>query len=151
MSEIEENIMDKLNDQLTNGLSAINVSIFGKNTTKNINIIIESDSGVSVEDCAKTSKIASNIIAMNKLMDNDYNIEVSSPGINRPLFNMNDFIKYQGQKIFIELKRNVNNKKRLNGIYKIKDNIISISHKKEIIEIPYDCVKKANLIREIKI
>ena len=38
MSEIEENIMDKLNDQLTNGLSAINVSIFGKNTTKNINI-----------------------------------------------------------------------------------------------------------------
>ena len=47
--------------------------------------------------------------------------------------------------------RNINNKKRFKGVYKIKKNIISICHKKEIIEIPYDCIKKANLIREIKI
>tara|TARA_B100001113_G_scaffold103058_1_gene83455 strand:+ start:2967 stop:3422 length:456 start_codon:yes stop_codon:yes gene_type:complete len=151
MSEIEEKIMDKLNDLLSGGLSAINVYVHGKNTSKNINIMIESESGITLDDCANTSRIAKNMINMNKIIDNDFNIEVTSPGINRPLFNLEDFKKYQGEKVFIELKRNINNKKRFNGIYKINNNIILISHKKEVIEIPYSCIKKANLIREIKI
>ena len=151
MSEIEEKIMNKLNNVLSNGLSAINVSVFGKNSSKNINIIIESDRGITLEDCANTSRIAKNIININKIIDEDYNIEVSSPGINRPLFSLKDFIKYQGENIFIELKKNINNKKRYKGIYKIHKKIISICYKKEVIDIPYDCIKKANLIREIKI
>ena len=151
MSEIEEKIMNKLNNLLSEDLSVINVSILGKNTAKNINIIIESENGITLEDCANTSRMAKNVISMNKIIEDDYNIEVTSPGINRPLFNLKDFIKYQGENIFIELKRNINNKKRFKGVYKINNNIISIYHKKEIIEIPYDCIKKANLIREIKI
>ena len=151
MSEIEEKIMNKLNDLLSNDLSVINVSVFGKNAAKNINIMIESENGITLEDCANTSRMAKNIITMNKLIDDDMSIEVTSPGINRPLFNLKDFIKYQGEKVFIELKKNIKNKKRLNGIYHINNKIISITHRKETIDVPYDCVKKANLIREIKI
>tara|TARA_B100000900_G_C20301047_1_gene602253 strand:+ start:113 stop:568 length:456 start_codon:yes stop_codon:yes gene_type:complete len=151
MSDIEEKIMNKLNTLLSDGLSAINVRVSGKNTAKNVSIVIESENGINLEDCATTSRIAKNIISLNKIIDDDFTIEVSSPGINRPLFNLKDFIKYQGEKVFIELKNNINNKKRFNGIYTITNNIISISHKKETIEIPYDCIKKANLIREIKI
>ena len=151
MNEIEENIMNKLNDLLTNDLEAINVSIFGNSASKNIQIMIESDVGVSVDNCAEVSKLARNVITMEKFIEDDYNIEVSSPGINRPLYNMNDFIKYQGEKVFIELKRNINNQKRFKGYYEVKDNIICINHKNEIIEITYNDIKKANLVREIKI
>tara|TARA_Y100000768_G_scaffold385192_1_gene370809 strand:- start:28801 stop:29256 length:456 start_codon:yes stop_codon:yes gene_type:complete len=151
MSEIEEKIMNKLNELLSSGLSVINVSVFGKNTTKNINITIESEKGITLDDCANTSRIAKNTITMNKMIDDDFNIEVTSPGINRPLFNLKDFIKYQGEKIFVELKKNINNKRRLKGVYKIKDNVIYICEKNNIIEIPYNYIKKANLIREIKI
>ena len=151
MSDIEEKIMNKLNTLLSDGLSAINVRVSGKNTAKNVSIVIESENGINLEDCATTSRIAKNIISLNKIIDDDFTIEVSSPGINRPLFNLKDFIKYQGEKVFIELKKNINNKKRFNGVYTITNNTISISHKKETIEIPYDCIKKANLIREIKI
>ena len=151
MNEIEENIMNKLNDLLTNDLEAINVSIFGNSASKNIQIMIESDVGVSVDNCAEVSKLARNIITMEKFIEDDYNIEVSSPGINRPLYNMNDFIKYQGEKVFIELKRNINNQKRFKGYYEVKDNIICINHKNETIEITFNDIKKANLVREIKI
>ena len=151
MSEIEEKIMNKLNGLLSDGLLAINVSVFGKHAAKSVNIIIESDNGITLEDCANTSRIAKNVINMNKIIDDDYNIEVSSPGVNRPLFTTEDFIKYQGENISIELKKKINNKKRFKGIYEINKNVIMIYHKKEIIEIPYDCIKKANLIREIKI
>ena len=151
MNELEENIMNKLNDLLTNDLEAINVSIFGNSASKNIQIMIESDEGVSIDNCAEVSKLARNIITMEKFIEDDYNIEVSSPGINRPLYNMKDFIKYQGEKVFIELKRNINNQKRFKGYYEVKDNIICINHKNEIIEITYNDIKKANLVTEIKI
>ena len=151
MNEIEENIMNKLNDLLTNDLEAINVSIFGNSASKNIQIMIESDEGVSIDNCAEVSKLARNIITMEKFIEDDYNIEVSSPGINRPLYNMKDFIKYQGEKVFIELKRNINNQRRFKGYYEVKDNHICINHKNETIEITFNDIKKANLVREIKI
>ena len=151
MNELEENIMNKLNDLLTNDLEAINVSIFGNSASKNIQIMIESDEGVSIDNCAEVSKLARNIITMEKFIEDDYNIEVSSPGINRPLYNMKDFIKYQGEKVFIELKRNINNQKRFKGYYEVKDNLICINHKNETIEITFNDIKKANLVREIKI
>lgn len=151
MNELEENIMNKLNDLLTNDLEAINVSIFGNSASKNIQIMIESDVGVSIDNCAEVSKLARNIITMEKFIEDDYNIEVSSPGINRPLYNVKDFIKYQGEKVFIELKRNINNQKRFKGYYEVKDNIICINHKNETIEITFNDIKKANLVREIKI
>jgi ribosome maturation factor RimP len=151
MNEIEENIMNKLNDLLTNDLEAINVNISGNSASKNIQIMIESDVGVSIDNCAEVSKLARNIITMEKFIEDDYNIEVSSPGINRPLYNVKDFIKYQGEKVFIELKRNINNQRRFKGYYEVKDNIICISHKNETIEITFNDIKKANLVREIKI
>ena len=151
MNELEENIMNKLNDLLTNDLEAINVSIFGNSASKNIQIMIESDEGVSIDNCAEVSKLARNIITMEKFIEDDYNIEVSSPGINRPLYNVKDFIKYQGEKVFIELKRNINNQKRFKGYYEVKDNVICIDHKNETIEITFNDIKKANLVREIKI
>ena len=151
MNEIEENMMNKLNDLLANDLKAINVSIYGNSVTKNIQVMIESNKGVSIDNCAEVSKLARNIITMEKFIEDYYNIEVSSPGINRPLYNVKDFIKYQGEKVFIELKRNINNQRRFKGYYEVKDNIICINHKNEIIEITFNDIKKANLVREIKI
>tara|TARA_B100001093_G_C26195419_1_gene745752 strand:- start:21 stop:476 length:456 start_codon:yes stop_codon:yes gene_type:complete len=151
MNEVEENIMNKLNELLANDLKAINVSIFGNNASKNIQIMIESDSGISIDHCSEVSRLAQNIITLEKYIGENYNIEVSSPGINRPLFNMHDFLKYQGERVFIELKRSINNQKRFKGHYEVINDTICINHKKEKIVITFNDIKKANLVREIKI
>ena len=151
MNEVEENIMNKLNELLPNDLKAINVNIFGNSDSRNIQIMIESDSGVSINHCSKVTKLAQNIITLEKYIDDNYSIEVSSPGINRPLYNMGDFIKYQGERVFIELKKNINNQKRFKGYYEVIGNTIRINYKKEKVSITFDAIKKANLLREIKI
>ena len=151
MNEVEENIMNKLNELLSNDLKAINVSIFGNSVSRSIQIMIESDSGVSINHCSKVTKLAQNIITLEKYIEDNYSIEVSSPGINRPLYNMNDFIKYQGEKVFVELKKNINNQKRFKGYYEVIGNTICINYKKEKVSIKFDAIKKANLVREIKI
>ena len=151
MNELEENIINKINELLTNELSAIHVGIYSNGGNKNIQIMIESEKGITVDDCVSTSRLTENIITMHRFIDDNYNIEVSSPGINRPLFNLDDFIKYQGEKVFIELKRNINNQRRFKGYHQVLDGVISIKNKKETIEISINDIKKANLVKEIKI
>ena len=151
MNEVEENIMNKLNELLQNDLKAINVNIFGNRDSRSIQIMIESDSGVSIDHCSKVTKLAQNIITLENYIDENYSIEVSSPGINRPLYNIEDFIKYQGERVYVELKKNINNQKRFKGYYEVIGNTICLNYKKEKVSITFDAIKKANLVREIKI
>ena len=115
MNDIEEKLMNRLNNMLDNDIEAINVKIFGARNQKFVEIMIESSQGVTINTCADVTKIAQNIIKLDRLINIDYSIEVSSPGINRPLLNIRDFIKYQGEKAFIELKKSINNQKRFTG------------------------------------
>ena len=151
MNDTEEKLMNRLNNLLDNDIEAINVKIFGARNQKFIEIMIESDDGITINTCAEVTKIAQNIIKLDSLIDSDYSIEVSSPGINRPLFNIKDFIKYQGEKAFIELKRGINNQKRFTGEYEVINNKITFPNQDNTIEISVDDIKKANLIREIKV
>ena len=151
MNDTEEKLMNRLNNLLENDLEAINVKIFGARNQKFIEIMIESNKGVTINTCAHVTKITQNIIKLDSLVDSDYSIEVSSPGINRPLFNISDFIKYQGEKAFIELKRSINNQKRFTGEYEVINEKITFPNQGNIIEISVDDIKKANLIREIKV
>ena len=151
MNDTEEKLMNRLNNLLDNDIEAINVKIFGARNQKFIEIMIESDDGITINTCAEVTKIAQNIIKLDSLIDSDYSIEVSSPGINRPLFNIKDFIKYQGEKAFIELKRSINNQKRFTGEYEVINEKITFPNQDNIIEISVDDIKKANLIREIKV
>ncbi len=151
MNDIEEKLMNRVNEMLDDNIEAINVKIFGVRNQKSIQIMIESNDGVTIQSCTNVTKVAQNIIKLDSIIDGDYNIEVSSPGINRPLFNLKDFIKYQGEKAFVELKRNINNHKRFTGTYEIVNNKIVFQDQKTAVEISIDNIKKANLIREIKV
>ena len=151
MNDTEEKLMNRLNNILENDLEAINVKIFGARHKKFIEIMIESNQGVTINTCADVTKIAQNLIKLHSLVDGDYSIEVSSPGINRPLFNIKDFIKYQGEKAFVELKRSINNQKRFTGQYKVINKKITFPNQDNTVEISVDDIKKANLIREIKV
>ena len=105
MSDIEEKIKFKLNSILDDHIEVINVRVFGTRSEKSVQIMIESKEGITVDSCANTSRKAQNIIKLESIIDGNYNIEVSSPGINRPLFNLNDFITFKGEKVYIELKK----------------------------------------------
>ncbi len=151
MNEIEEKIMIKLNNLLDNHIEVINVNVFGSRGQRTVQIMIESENGITIDACANTSRKAQNIIKLDNIIDDHYNIEVSSPGINRPLFNLKDFKKFKGEKVFIELKRNINNKKRFTGSYDVINEKIIFLDSSETTEISIDDIKKANLIREIKV
>ena len=114
-----------------------------------VRIYVENLNGeITLEECAAISgKIDEDV---DKLIEQRFFLEVSSPGIERPLKKIEDFIRFKGEKIKVSLKHKINDKKSFEGIItECKDNIIFLEIEEEnIVEIPFSEVKKANIIYE---
>ena len=115
-------------------MRVVNISIGGLAKSPSIQIIIDSTQGVSLDDCSFVSKVTDDIIKVNGYYNDDYNLEVSSPGINRQLFTLDDFRLYKNSIVKIKLKKSVNNQKNILGkIKNIKiENIIIDMGQEEI-------------------
>ncbi len=80
-----------------------------------LRLIIDKRGGVGIEDCEALSEIADPIICDELGLDDFDTFEVSSPGIDRPLKTMDDFIRHEGAYVRLSLYRALNGEKRLFG------------------------------------
>ena len=150
MNDIEESLFQALNEIVEKkDMRVVNISISGLAKSPSIQIIIDSIQGVSLDDCSFVSKLTDDIIKVNGYYSDDYNLEVSSPGINRQLFSLDDFLLYKNSMVKIKLKKPINNRKNILGIIKVikNENIILDVYQEEI-KIDFKNIKKAN-IKEI--
>ena len=146
MNEIEEKLLKALEEVVsTKGMRIVNINISNSSSSPSIKIIIDAARGIGVDDCSFTSRLADDLIKINGYFD-DYDIEVSSPGINRQLFSITDFMLYKDFMVKIKLKSSMNNQK--NFIGKIKD-IVEGNIKVELddseVMIDFKNIKKANI------
>ncbi len=150
MNDIKDNLFQTLNEIVEKkDMNVVNISIGGLAKTPNIQIIIDSTQGVTLDDCTFVSKVTSDVIKVNGYFDDDYNLEVSSPGVNRQLFTIDDFILYKNSVVKIKLKKAVNNQKNfLGSIKSIEGEDIIIFADEQEVEIEFKNIKKAN-IKEI--
>ena len=150
MNDIEESLFQALNEIVEKkDMRVVNINISGVAKSPSIQIIIDSIQGVSLDDCSFVSKLTNDIIKVNGYYSDDYNLEVSSPGVNRQLFSLDDFRLYENSMVKIKLKKPINNQKNILGIIKvIKSENIIVDIGEEEIEIEFKNIKKAN-IKEI--
>ena len=150
MNDIEESLFQALNEIVEKkDMRVVNISISGLAKSPSIQIIIDSIQGVSLDDCSFVSKLTDDIIKVNGYYSDDCNLEVSSPGINRQLFSLDDFRLYKNSMVKIKLKKPINNRKNILGIIKvIKNENIILDVDQEEIKIDFKNIKKAN-IKEI--
>jgi ribosome maturation factor RimP len=81
-------------------------------------------------------------------MSGQYTLEVSSPGLERPLFTLEHFIKFKGSKVKLELRQaTLEGQKRFTGeIVDVKGETVHLHVDAEEIEIPFSYIKKARII-----
>ncbi|MBP7791957.1 MAG: ribosome maturation factor RimP [Candidatus Goldbacteria bacterium] len=117
--------------------------------TDYLRIIIDKQGGVSLDDCTFISKSVNILLGASGY---NFSLEVSSPGIDRPLKKIEDFKKFIGKKVKIVTNEPVNSMNFLEGnIDKILNDTIAIDTNAGIVEVDFNNVKKANLAGEIKI
>jgi ribosome maturation factor RimP len=81
----------------------------GKNWT--LRVLIDKNQGVTVFDCQKLSREIEDLIEIHELIKDHYVLEVSSPGLDRPLKKESDFIRNKGKKIQVNTYSPINNSK----------------------------------------
>jgi ribosome maturation factor RimP len=110
--------------------------------------------GIGIEDCAAFSREISRWLDDNEdIIPLKYNLEVSTPGLNRPIRSIEDFKKYIGRKCKIEtLNKDKEGRRHFTGVIKeVKgDNVVLEMKKDEVVDIPFTNIKKSNLEFEVK-
>ena len=149
IEKIEKIVTPVVNEM---GLSLVDIEYMQDGGYWYVRIYVENLNGeITLEECAAISgKIDEDV---DKLIEQRFFLEVSSPGIERPLKKIEDFIRFKGEKIKVSLKHKINDKKSFEGIItECKDNIIFLEIEEEnIVEIPFSEVKKANIIYEFDV
>ena len=109
-----------------------------------VRVFIENLNGeLSIEDCSKLSS------KIEELIEHKFFLEVSSPGLERPLKKLEDYTRFIGEKITLHLKHKLDDKKQFKAIIKEVngDNIVFLIDKKEL-EIKFNEIRKANILFE---
>ena len=100
------------------GLAVVRVRLMGGTLRQRLQIMAErpSDNDISVEECARLSRAVSEVFDAADPISGEYLLEVSSPGIDRPLTRLIDFDLFEGYEARLETDRMVEGRKRFKGI-----------------------------------
>ena len=132
------------------GLRIVRVRVMaGKRATVQIMAERISDGQMGVGNCADLSRALSSEFEVEDPIDSAYVLEVSSPGIDRPLTDLDDFNRYAGYLARLELDRLVEGRKRFRGVLAGIDgeNVeINLDGEEDTAEIPFDWISEAKLL-----
>ncbi len=104
------------------------------------------DETMSVEDCAAASRALSAVLDVEDPIPGDYTLEVSSPGIDRPLVKRGDFERYAGREAKIELARPLDGRKRFKGVLRgVDKEEVMLETGKGLERLPLDAITEAKL------
>ena len=130
-----------------NDLEFVHAQISGTSKNLVITVFIDKPDGVTHEDCSKVSRRLDAILDEEDFIPSAYLLEVSSPGLERELYNKNDFEKFAGSLARIKISSAINGQKNFRGriIAVESDEIIFDDKTNGTVRIPYSSVVKANL------
>lgn len=133
------------------GYELVGVEFTGGINHGTLRVYIDRENGVSLEDCASISHQISGILDVEEPIQQGYDLEVSSPGLDRPLFKLIDFERYSGQLAKIKMSVAVEGRRNFKGVLQgITDSqLIEIEVDGEIYQLPLVDIGKANLIAQV--
>jgi len=133
------------------GYELVGIEYHGSEHHGVLRVYIDHENGITLDDCAKVSRQISAVIDVEDPIVVAFDLEVSSPGINRPLFKITDYEKYAGLETKIKLAVALNGRKNFSGVLQGVDDrqqvIIDVDN--EIFELPYHDIAKANLVGQV--
>lgn len=115
-----------------------------------LRVYLDKEGGVNIEDCAQVSRQVSSLLDVEDPISGEYTLEVSSPGLDRGLFKLQQFLDYAGHHAKVRLARSFEGKRNFSGQIKnvVDDEVVLIIGDEEI-TLPYELIEKANLVSQM--
>jgi len=129
------------------GLELIHVEYQREPGGRILRMYIDKPGGISLGDCSAVSAQLGDVLDLKLETGAPYTLEISSPGLNRPLSRLSDFEKFNGKEAKIKTVRPINGQKNFKGILSgIIGSDIQLQTETETVAIPYEDIIKARLV-----
>jgi len=131
------------------GYSLVRLRFMGGTKRNTVQIMAErqSDGGMEVEDCARLSRALSAVLDVDDPIESAYALEVSSPGIDRPLTRLEDFDRFEGWEARIETTEMIDGRKRFRGILAgVEDDEVLLVIPEGTVGLRFDWLADAKLV-----
>jgi len=112
-----------------------------------LRLYLDKNGGLTLVDCQRASEELSDLLDVENLVDHPYSLEISSPGLNRPLSREGDFLRFMGQRARLTTSQAIAGQRRFLGILKgFEGGRISLEQEDgTVVLIPYALISKARL------
>ena len=144
VEKIRELILPVLEQQ---EIDLVDIELKGKTGNQVLQIFIDTVDGIKLSQCTQISREVADIIDMKDLITEKYRLEVSSPGLDRPLKNYKDFKRNLTRKVKIDFVNESEEKVTKIGIIdKVEENIVVIKEKDQSFEILIKNILSAKIV-----
>lgn len=151
MDSFEENIISNIKELLEpvlfeKRLELFDIEFLSQGQKGVLRIFIDKDEGVTIDDCTVISRELGTLLEVHDVIPGSYTLEISSPGLTRPLRKPSDYIRFKGKTVKIKTIEDIEDKKVFKGkLLDFIDETVSLQINGTHYLIPYNKIEKANL------
>lgn len=128
------------------GYELIDVEIVGRGSDAVLRVYIDAPGGITVDDCAQASRQISAVLDLEDPIAGQYALEVSSPGLDRPLVKAEHFERVIGQKVKVTMHDYHLGRRRFAGeLIAVTGSVVQVDVDGEVYELPIDDMDRARL------
>lgn len=130
-----------------NNIELVHVETVGTTKQPTVRVFVDKPGGVTIEDCSNVSRELEAVLDAEDFISSAYLLEVSSPGLERELYSLQDFEKFAGQLAKVRTHQPINGQRNFRGRIKEveKSQIVFDDKTSGEVRFEYDLVSKANL------
>jgi ribosome maturation factor RimP len=153
MSKIDPELHERLSVLISSmGYELLGCDLLSMGRQKMFSLFIDSPTGVSADDCSKVSHQVSAMMDVEDPIQTRYVLEVSSPGIDRPLFELRHFERFVGSEVKMKLSAPIDGRRQYRGVLKQvvgEDLHLDIEGSGREVVIPFTSIERANVIGKV--
>ena len=129
------------------GLELWGVELLQQGRYSLLRIYIEREEGVTIEDCEKVSRQVSALLDVEDPITGEYTLEVSSPGVDRPLFSIEQYEQYVGSEVNLKLRRPLDGRRKFKGqILKVSGDVVGLLVEGTEYDLEYSEIEGASIV-----
>jgi ribosome maturation factor RimP len=128
------------------GYELVLLEVAGGRREPTLRVYLDHEGGITIDQIAESNRWIDEIIEGQSGLENGYVLEVSSPGIERPLVKLADFVRFVGSDVKLSVSPEVNGHKHFSGtVFGVEGTDVLLEVGGEAVRIPHDRITRAHL------
>ncbi len=132
------------------GYEMLGIEHFRQKDGSMLRLYIDNDAGITLDDCTRVNHQVIGVLDVHDPIKEKYFLEISSPGLDRPIFTLGQFQRFLGEKVKMKLREKIEKRRKITGVIKaVEETAVIVGADGIDYVIPADAIDSARLVPDI--